>query len=282
MPNIQVLPASTYRRPTPSKFLRFLLGGKQATGSGAIADLSGNGNSGTLNGAQNQTDPWANAGFFSATALDNSATGSPPNSQGGGATVGASGVSAAGGFNLFAQDSVVVCFTCQVAYPGFGLGFIGNSASSPGINIGESSTNTGGLGVSIVDNAINTYAANVQAQFRVADGAVHKIVVMINGNTTAVGDTAAKTIRIFADGTELAPANSGVFSAAAPGNTIPSFGFGVGHTGNPAASGTLGAKVRDLHMYVLPAGAFPKSGLAVARYYALKPELPIPASIMGG
>ena len=36
--------------------------------------------------------------------------------------------------------------------------------------------------MSIQDNSGNTYAAAVQAQFRVADGNAHKVVVLINGN----------------------------------------------------------------------------------------------------
>ncbi len=281
------LPTTTLKTSSPSKGVRFHIGGIQAAASGGPRDISLAGNHPTINGGTTDAAICANAGWITTAAIDNQGA----NANGGGLTVGGSGANAVGGFNLYDEASFIFVATVVANSANYNMGFIGNSSGgTPGLSIGQagnSGGNQGGMSIALRDNSGNVYNPSVEAQFQLASGGLKKIVVLANGNKTAIEavDTAVRTMRIFGESanggmSELTLANAGSL-AAVINSTLPSYGFGFGHTGQPAASGTFGSRQRHMGLYVLPKGFFPKSAKAVAAWYSVHPDVVIPEALAG-
>lgn len=281
----------THKRSTASAALRFLIHGVQPTGALVATDLSGNGNHGAIYpGTAGATSGFASAAAADAAMFANAGwiTSTANSLTDGGATVGGSGASAVGGFNLYAGESFILLATVNMAYPGYGTSVVGNNTNTSGVTLGASSTNSGGFGVAIRDNSGNVYDAGLKPTLKLADGNTHKVVCYVNGNSSAIGDTGGWRMRVGFDGVEqtLADVGYGVgvyrnTGAGVTGSTLPSYGFGIGHCGNPGTSGTAPARIRDVHLYVLPAGVGPAKFADVIRWYQVNPDKPLPASIVG-
>jgi VCBS repeat-containing protein len=270
-----VLAPVIHKAVRKSQYCKALIHGMQPTSSTAALDSSGNANSAAINPnaglvAATYAQIWANAGWITTVSSGN---------KDGGLSTGGTGAASVLPWNGYAQDSMGVFGTVAINSATFDQGLFGNSTISPGIRV-YAAANTGYLQVTLQDNSGNTYSANTTVV--VADGNLHQIGIFVNGNSAPVAgfDTGARTVRIVIDGNEVACANGGVF--AVPNSTLPSYSFGIGHTGNPAVSGTSGGRFRDLQLYWMPAGVFFKNVVAAARYYSLRPYDILPASLVEG
>lgn len=228
--------------PTPAANYRFFLPGAQPVGSGAVLDKSGNGNNGLIEAGTSDAAVWANVGSITTTSA---ATGT-----GAGVSVPAVNSLSPMGFDLANGKSLL--WALQVKIPtnptGSALRVIAGSltGASGGIVLymGEASAAFAGRVTVRIRNAggtNNTYNTPTTAPL-INDGNIHSVVVFVNGTN--------KTLTVYVDGTASAYQNAQDISAIAATVQVPNSGYGLGHYGDPSATGTLGTQTRNHHCLI--------------------------------
>lgn len=221
----------------PAQQYRFFLPCAQPAGSGNVTDLSGKLNIGVIDAATTDGAVWANSGSITTTSA---AAG-----VGAGVTIPAQNSLSPMGFDLANGKSMLWVF--QVKIPvnpsGAALRTLAGSltAASGGIvaYVGEASAAFAGRVSIRIRNAggtNNTYNSPTTAPL-INDGNLHTIAVFVNG--------VAKTLSVYVDGVASAYQTNQDISAIASTVQIPNIGYGVGHYGDPATTGTLGTQTRN-------------------------------------
>jgi len=204
------------------------LKGKQAVGSGAVVDYSGNGNDATLAAGLSDAACWANPGYFSTIDAVNGHVVVPLNQV---------------NVDLNAGESIIIGFNIIRATNATNKFLCGNTSSSStgGFRIQHEGT-TNILKFVSSDGTNNNFWA-FSGSTAECDGTLHHVVIAIDGNTH-IGYK-------FLDGVLNGTDTPAIAVAGATTNSSITFRIGTSSTDAEAA------QWNDFRVIVIPSGGLP-------------------------